>query len=122
MVPFKSEVSAMADLVDHLKSLGGHPPVEELCHCVTERYDWLVSTVDAKYTATQECCRMAREFEQGEGVMITSQMEDTVNECTQLYSCMVVVASCVSMCTILHLHVVVGTFCPMYVHVSWTLD
>lgn len=67
VVPFKSEVSTMTELVNHLKSLSGHPPVEELCQCVRERYDWLVSTLDVKYTATQKCCRMAREFEQGEG-------------------------------------------------------
>jgi len=71
VVPFKSEVSAMTDLEAHLKSLGGHPPVVELCRCVTERYDWLVSSVDMKHTATQECCRMARDFEQSEGVLVT---------------------------------------------------
>ena len=85
MVAFKSEVSAMADLVDHLKSLGGHPPVEELCRCVTERYDWLVSFVDVKYTATQECCRMAREFEQGEVVLFF--MNEKVFSAVQLYEC-----------------------------------
>ena len=67
VAPFKCEVCAMTDLVDHLKSLGGHPPVEELCRCVTERYDWLISSLDVKCTATQECCRLAREFELGEG-------------------------------------------------------
>ena len=53
MVPFKSKVSVMANLVTHLKSLGGHPPVEELCRCVTERYNQLVSSLDRLYAATQ---------------------------------------------------------------------
>ena len=53
MVPFKSKVSAMTDLVDHLKSLGGHPPVEELCRSVSERYDWLVSSLDKLCADTQ---------------------------------------------------------------------
>ena len=53
MVPFKSKVSAMADLVDHLTSLGGHPPVEELCYCVTERYELLVSSLAKLCAATE---------------------------------------------------------------------
>ena len=53
MVPFKSNVSVMANLVTHLKSLGGHPPVEELCRCVTERYNQLVSSLD-KLCATAQ--------------------------------------------------------------------
>ena len=53
MVPFKSEVSAMADKVAHLKSLGGHPPVEELCRCVTERYDRLVASLTKLYATIQ---------------------------------------------------------------------
>ena len=69
MAPFKSEVSAMTDPMAQLESLGGHPPVDGLYRSVKERYDWLVSTVDKKCTATQECCQMAREFEQGEGIL-----------------------------------------------------
>ncbi len=53
MVPFKSNVSVMANLVAHLKSLGGHPPVEELCRCVTERYKQLVSSLDRLCATTQ---------------------------------------------------------------------
>ena len=66
MVPFKSKVSAMAILVDHLKSLGGHPPVEELCRCVTERYEVLVASLAKLCAATQTCCQVAIEFERGE--------------------------------------------------------
>ena len=68
MVPFKCEVSAMTDLVANLKSLGGHPPVEELCWCVTERYDRLVSSLDKLCAATQTCYQVVHEFERGEGV------------------------------------------------------
>ena len=46
MVPFKSNVSVMANLVAHVKSLGRYPPAEELCRCVTERYKQLVSSLD----------------------------------------------------------------------------
>ena len=53
VVPFKSKVSVMANLVARLKSLGQHPPVEELCRCVTERYNQLVSSLDRLYAATQ---------------------------------------------------------------------
>lgn len=67
VVPFKCDVvSIMADRVDHLKSLGRHPPVEELCHCVTERYELLVSSLTKLCAATETCCQIAREFERGE--------------------------------------------------------
>ena len=53
MVPFKSKVSVMANLVARLKSEDGHPPVEELCRCVSERYNRLVSSLDRLCATTQ---------------------------------------------------------------------
>ncbi len=53
MVPFKSKVSVMANLVARLKSEGGLSPVEEVCRCVTERYNQLVSSLDRLCAATQ---------------------------------------------------------------------
>ena len=98
----------MTDLVADLKSLGGHPPVEELCRSVSERYDWLVSSLDVKYTATQECCRMAREFEQCEGYYVaTLYIWERRCYSVQLYGCQItrsaVRASCT--CTYASLHV-----------------
>ena len=67
VVPFESEVSAMTELVAQLTHVEKHTPVEELCRCVRKRYDWLVFSVARLYVTTQECCRIATEFEQGEG-------------------------------------------------------
>ena len=78
MVPFESEVSAMTELVDQLVRVEKHTPVEELCRCVRERYDWLVFSVARLCVTTQECCRIATEFEQGERGLAKRTREDAL--------------------------------------------
>ena len=75
MVPFKSEVSAMADLEAHLKSLGGHPPVEELCCCVTTRYNQLLTSLTTMCAATEPCYQVVTKFERGEADKSVCYME-----------------------------------------------
>ena len=62
MSPFREEYDDMLKASEKLKTLGGHPPVDDLVESLKKRFDWLTSSLNTRMASTQEACTAAQEF------------------------------------------------------------